>query len=115
MEETLPKKRKEANPKNKKFNFYIKEIFALLFTLVGVLTSELLLGHLKNEKMKITDISLDWFSVLIASLVTLLSYGMTHAKLTYIEDAPNENLIAKLTNAFSQGIMYKTVLFSITN
>ena len=95
--------------KLKKFWYYFDEFLTLFFTFIGVLISSFIHEYNQGRLHPFKGTHLNWFTIGISAVISIISYGMFHTNLNYNEDK-KPPLIKRLATALFHGISYRTLL-----
>ena len=92
-----------------KLIYYIDEFSILLFALVAVIISEAFVMRAKGQMATADVIYLDWVNLIISCILALISYGTLHTQWKY-NDKNKAPYFKRVIGAFSQGIMWRTIM-----
>ena len=95
--------------KKQRVIYYIDEFIVLLFSIIGVIFSEVVNKKAKGLVIDTGDIALDWLNVLISSLLAIIVYSTMNIQFVY-NDRAKPPLIKRVANALLQGIAWQSIV-----
>jgi hypothetical protein len=70
-----PEQKKARDAARLKVAYYIEEILVLTCTLVGIIVAEAIQKRAKGQPIGSGDLWLDWYNLLISTILALIYYG----------------------------------------
>lgn len=98
--------------KKQRVLYYIDELVVLLFSIIGVVCSEVIGKKAKGEIVSSSDIPFDWFNMLISSLIAIIVYSSMNVQFVF-NDNKKPPLVKRMANALLQGIAWQTIVGSV--
>lgn len=98
--------------KKQRFIYYLDEFIVLVFSIIGVVFSEIIGKRASGEIVDISDPSLGWFNILISSLIAIIVYSSMNIQFTF-NDNKKPPLIKRIANALLQGIAWRTIVGAV--
>ena len=92
--------------------YYVDEFVVLLFSIIGVVFSEVIGKRASGDIVNIGDVSLGWFNMLISSLIAIIVYSSMNIQFVY-NDIVKPPLVKRISNALLQGIAWQTIVGSV--